>query len=499
MKKKLSIVILGVIALVVVAIPLVTKAQNANVSVINKTCEYRTNTYYFIEPVMGAEISNNGTGKYTVGSQSGTTRWSATFHNYESGNGSKEENRGWELREDYSCGSHGHKSKEGCLYYEKYGGPNIENVMLGPNSLSTSVTDWLSMAIDLSGKFFDTTEWAYDDKGTVSNVHYYSYKHQKNGTSSEKAEDYTDDKIVYLLRENRDAFNGSRETYIDQISKSIFSLNSASISGDSILDSNGNLKETFTVYLTKNFPDFTNYKISGNDLLTYDSKSGAEAGNPFRTNIYQLEKNSSFTTPSSDYVNEAKSKGWKCSDDGTYIDPYKYCEAYAFVIYEVPLQKCTTSVEPSTGSYMFNVYYEENTSDDVDGMPGSHSSKEGYCAVIKKNVPTRDGYTFLGWSTNKFATEPDCNYTPLDNNTAAKEYCSGSSEPKHCGKYQDDNLTLYAIWRNNSNGRVETPEDNNAQSPRTGVGIAYTLIGTILVCSTGAILYIRKKNKFSDI
>lgn len=56
-------------------------------------------------------------------------------------------------------------------------------------------------------------------------------------------------------------------------------------------------------------------------------------------------------------------------------------------------------------------------------------------------TPTREGYTFLGWTTNKDATTPD--------------FGSGDSV------IADGNVTVYALWQKNS----ETPKPDNPTKP----------------------------------
>ena len=62
------------------------------------------------------------------------------------------------------------------------------------------------------------------------------------------------------------------------------------------------------------------------------------------------------------------------------------------------------------------------------GGPGSQKKYESVSSItLSDTIPTRTGYAFLGWSTNKNATQP--NYNPGD------EYSANS------------NITLYALWR----------------------------------------------------
>lgn len=68
--------------------------------------------------------------------------------------------------------------------------------------------------------------------------------------------------------------------------------------------------------------------------------------------------------------------------------------------------------------------------DNVTNMPENTTYADGNCGTISKVEPKRNGYKFLGWSTNKDAKTADANYA------AGKQYCNGD-------------LTLYAIWEKN--------------------------------------------------
>ena len=73
--------------------------------------------------------------------------------------------------------------------------------------------------------------------------------------------------------------------------------------------------------------------------------------------------------------------------------------------------------------------------------------------TLSNDEPTRMGYTFLGWSTNSRATEPD--YRPGD-------------KVKNLVSDDDGKVTLYAVWAPNTytikydaNGGIHAPEDQS--------------------------------------
>lgn len=65
------------------------------------------------------------------------------------------------------------------------------------------------------------------------------------------------------------------------------------------------------------------------------------------------------------------------------------------------------------------------------GAPQAYTGFKGYAMTISSTAPARDGYTFLGWSTDSTAT------------TAS--YSAGQE-----GVYFYSNTTLYAVWRANA-------------------------------------------------
>ncbi len=125
----------------------------------------------------------------------------------------------------------------------------------------------------------------------------------------------------------------------------------------------------------------------------------------------------------------------------------------------------------------YTIRYDANGGENA---PASQTKNEGETIRLSTQKPTRDGYTFLGWSTNKNATSKDSTYDP------------GSSYSK------DANLTLYAVWQNNSavDGK---PSDNDQNSPQTGVGIGLGIIALSLIGGTAGIIYVNKSNKFRNI
>jgi len=108
----------------------------------------------------------------------------------------------------------------------------------------------------------------------------------------------------------------------------------------------------------------------------------------------------------------------------------------------------------------YTVVYDQNsdvtvggntTTETVTGMPTATSTKYKYFTdafTFPSATPTRTGYTFLGWSTDKNATT--ATYTA--NQTIEADNTSTATTPKGIlsSAVSDDHvLTLYAIWQKN--------------------------------------------------
>ena len=105
---------------------------------------------------------------------------------------------------------------------------------------------------------------------------------------------------------------------------------------------------------------------------------------------------------------KAENPNFECSLDGTISD--KGVECYA------PGNKIT-----------YTITYDANGGKNA---PGSQTKNKGEDLTLSSTEPTRDGYTFLGWSTDKNAT--------------SAAYGKGSSYKT------DSDVTLYAVWKLNS-------------------------------------------------
>ena len=91
---------------------------------------------------------------------------------------------------------------------------------------------------------------------------------------------------------------------------------------------------------------------------------------------------------------------------------------------------------------VYDIIYDKNTTDEVDGMPANGTSVNGTYQLDSTTTPTRTGYSFKGWGATTTATASD-KITQVTINNA--------------------NVTVYAIWvqsfkiQFNSNGGSSSP------------------------------------------
>ena len=102
----------------------------------------------------------------------------------------------------------------------------------------------------------------------------------------------------------------------------------------------------------------------------------------------------------------------------------------------------------------YTVSYDANGG---SGAPSSQTKTHGVVLTLDSTKPTRDNYTFLGWSTDSSAT-------------------SATYQPN--GEYTlNENKTLYAVWKSNTKCyKINTPSGVNC---RAGTSISSSKVAAI--------------------
>jgi len=103
------------------------------------------------------------------------------------------------------------------------------------------------------------------------------------------------------------------------------------------------------------------------------------------------------------------------------------------VVYAVFKDKNGNTSHVYTGeSYVQTVVYDVNTTDEVEFMSGANGKRYyGAPYIITTQVPKREGYYFLGWSTSS---------------TADASYYAGDIVPAEVPIGTNETATLYAVW-----------------------------------------------------
>lgn len=196
--------------------------------------------------------------------------------------------------------------------------------------------------------------------------------------------------------------------------------------------------------------------------ITYDANTtDTVAGLPSKqTFTAQCEKISTAVPTRSGYT----FSGWSATKgattaDSTYAGGKDYCGA-SITLYAVW----------SKNGDNYSITYDANGGKDA---PGAQNGTTGSCLKISDTKPSRDNYTFLGWSTDQNATKADPAYA------AGQEYCGTNG-----------NLKLYAVW---SGGAATT------ENPKTGMSNYLIAFGIVVIAAGVALVVAKKKNLFKQL
>lgn len=161
--------------------------------------------------------------------------------------------------------------------------------------------------------------------------------------------------------------------------------------------------------------------------------------------------------------------GWSDTATGSAqskYNPGKTYEGKSITLYAVWEDENGNPVTPDTDR-KFTITYDANGGKDA---PKAQTEKVGTCVKISKSYPTKSDNTFLGWSEDKNAKEPDKKFSPED------------GEP-YCGAEGDK--TLYAVW--------------SPKNPKTGIAGHLIAFGTVVIAASAALVIAKKKDLFRQI
>ncbi len=138
----------------------------------------------------------------------------------------------------------------------------------------------------------------------------------------------------------------------------------------------------------------------------------------------------------------------------------------------------------------YSLYFDKNTEDEVTNMPEDILDQDTPDFVIPENVPEREGYKFLGWSTVPEGPEE---YQPGDNYTIPVAAAYGRMRATVTVENSD---ILYAIWEEVTDDNTEVKGEDDV---KTGDDFNKTLwINIMLVSAMGiavSVFFACKKRK----
>ena len=179
--------------------------------------------------------------------------------------------------------------------------------------------------------------------------------------------------------------------------------------------------------------------------------------------LFEIQRNFQITESDMD----------KCVDMSSYYGDDTYCyvvvpEVYKISYYVDGEGVCTEDANKT----QYTVKYHKN-----DGSDSTNeiSLKSGASHIIKENWYERSGYKFVGWSTDKDATEANETYAPGKTHTI------------------NSNLDLYAVWLNTGGGKEQ------GEQGKYGLGYSIGIIAVILAATGAGVVYFKKRNKFENI
>lgn len=122
----------------------------------------------------------------------------------------------------------------------------------------------------------------------------------------------------------------------------------------------------------------------------------------------------------------------------------------------IPVSGSVSTTVTITPSYSHKItYYANGGTGAPSSQTSSNSSQTSFTATLSATVPTRDKYTFLGWSESNSATTAD--YQP------STQYSFSGSQ----------NVDLYAVWKKDVNIYLGTTPIDKVCLGSTEVSVKY--------------------------
>lgn len=208
--------------------------------------------------------------------------------------------------------------------------------------------------------------------------------------------------------------------------------------------------------------DYDDEETTGTFTIKYDGNGGKTSGGKTTVSYSQTTGNT-HKIKDNMFIREGyEFLGWNTNSTATTPDNDFYNVGTALLS-----SKTLYAIWEKVDDSEYTITYHKN--DGTSDVKTSDNSK-----VIGENPFTRDGYKFVGWSTDKDATKADSNYEPGD--TYDKK----------------SNLDLYAVW-------VKEGTTGTTNQSKNGLGYSVGIIGAILVATGAGVVYFKRRNKFENI
>ena len=343
----------------------------------------------------------------------------------------------------------------------------INNISLTPSLNSIKVVLNISgnaskyeYSID-NVNYFESTDNTYTFNNLEANQEYTIYVRVSNDSKTKEAS-----KVVKTLElsapeitvDKKDTWTQSKKVTIKYPSGEnlVYSYKIKSLDGNTILvDDTTVTEETTNIEVTENCIVIATVMLESNSQPASEEVTNIDRTIPESSTFTETHTTNSITLTSSGVDSESGIYGYQFSiDNGTTWLPGEPQKTNAYTFNNVGLGSYNLKVRTINNTYSENGINELNTktsetvvlnaytlSYDLNGGTGTITNQvslENTDLTITNVEPTREDFTFLGWSTNSSATE--------------SEYEKGSTINLI------GNVTLYAVWKSNKSSSGEAME-----------------------------------------
>ena len=224
---------------------------------------------------------------------------------------------------------------------------------------------------------------------------------------------------------------------------------------------------SYTASVTVSSDSTGAYVTTGTDAIIFTAAASGSGYTLKSADEYYLYRNSSNALASSTSSSNAKAFQYNSSTHVLYNQPTRSGSTTKYNFY-YSSSKYSLSSSNSTAVYLYEkvdtstTYYATLSYDANDGTgePASETKSQNSASIsftVSNTVPTRSGYTFLGWADT--ATAEEAKYASGNSVTVTGSANASSPASK----------TLYAVWHDDS-----LPTITNSPSAATGNDLSLT-------------------------